>query len=147
MDISDQIGSKFIKVVDLVNGPQRTVIHDVRPGSFEKPNAEFRNGSILSLNATNMRALASAWGTETDTWIGKEVELYIGETRFNNEARQSVLVRPISPATPMSERPKPKPPSERPRPRDFDDSIPFAWLIIAGSGAVHFIASFCQSLA
>jgi hypothetical protein len=120
MDIRDQINSGFLKVADLADGPQRHVIQSVRPGNFGKPDVKFEAGSILSLNATNMRALALAWGTETDNWIGKEVELYIGETQYSGERRDSVLARPISPALPVAERSKPRPP-----PKDFDDSIPF----------------------
>lgn len=128
MDISDQINSGgFIKVDHLADGPQRNVIFDIRPGKFDRPDVEFQDGGKLSLNATNMRVLAKSWGTETNNWVGKEVELYVGQTEFMNEKRDSVLIRPISPPTPESEMPKPKPrsaaaPARKP---DFDDEIPF----------------------
>jgi hypothetical protein len=121
MDIKDQLSSGFIRVDDLVGGPRRNVIQDVRLGQFKRLDAEFQDGAKLSLNQTNMRALADAWSTETDNWIGKEVELYIGETTYNGEKRDSVLLRPISPPIPLSERPAPAP-ARKP---DFNDEIPF----------------------
>lgn len=128
MDISDQISSSgFIKVPDLADGPRRAVIADVRPGRFKGPDMELQDGNILSLNATNMRMLANAWGTETDRWIGKEIELYVGKTQFQGETRDSVLVKTISPPVPLAERPQPKPkPAAKPAATvDMDDSIPF----------------------
>jgi hypothetical protein len=132
MDISDQISSGFIKVPDLAAGPRRAAIASVRPGRFERPDVEFQDGSMLSLNATNMRAMATVWGTETDAWIGKEIELYVGKTVFQGQERDSVMVKPISPPIPFGERAKPKPAAaQQPKPagaggRDpMDDAIPF----------------------
>jgi hypothetical protein len=124
MDISDQISSGFIKVPDLAAGPRRAAIASVRPGRFERPDVEFQDGSILSLNATNMRILARAWGTETDAWTGKEVELYVGQTEFQGQKRDSVLVRAISPDIPKGQQPKPKPAAGGGR-DPMDDAIPF----------------------
>jgi hypothetical protein len=126
MDIRDQMQSSgFIKVPDLANGPERNVIDDVRPGRYERPDLFLQDGRMLSLNITNMRALASVWGTETDAWIGKEIELYVGKIQFQGELRDSVLVRPISPAIPLSERPKPQPKPKQNAATDMNDDIPF----------------------
>jgi hypothetical protein len=126
MDISDQISSGFIKVSDLAGGPRRAAIAYVRPGRFERPDVEFQDGSMLSLNATNMRILARAWGTETDAWTGKEVELYVGKTEFQGQQRDSVLVRTISPAIPSAQQPKPKPAGGGGGRAPMDDGIPFS---------------------
>ena len=125
MDISEQLLSGFIKVGDLADGPRRDAIMSIRPGNFGKPDVEFQGGGTLSLNQTNLRTLANAWGTETDDWIGKEIELYVGETVYNNQRRDSVLLRPISPAMPMSERKPPAPKPQRPLADDMSDEIPF----------------------
>jgi hypothetical protein len=126
MDISDQINSSgFIKVPDLADGPRRAVIADVRPGRFKGPDMELQDGSVLSLNATNMRTLANAWGTETDGWIGKEIELYVGKTQFQGQDRDSVLVRTISPPIPLGERPKPKLKPASNSSAELNDEIPF----------------------
>jgi hypothetical protein len=122
MDISDQLISGFIKVHHLSSGPRRDVIANVAPGRFG-PEAEFQDGSKLGLNQTNLRKLADAWSTETDLWIGKEIEMYAGKAQFQDREIDSVMVRPISPAIPIGERPKPKP---QPKPRDeLNDEIPF----------------------
>jgi hypothetical protein len=126
MDMSvfvDQGG--FLKVEHLAAGPRRVVIASVRPGKFERPDCQFQDDTILSLNATNIRLLANAWGTESGDWVGKEVELYVGKTMYQGASRDSVLVRPISPPIPHHERTKPAPrPSAGRLP--LDDDIPFA---------------------
>lgn len=126
MDMSgfiDQGG--FLKVEHLADGPRRAVIASVRPGKFERPDCQFQDDTILSLNATNVRLLANAWGTESGDWVGKEVELYVGKTTYQGASRDSVLVKPISPPIPLHERtkPAPRPPAGR---APMDDEIPFA---------------------
>jgi hypothetical protein len=69
------------------------------------------------VNATNNRILMRAYGRNSDDWVGKEIELYLGEIEFQGTAREAVLVRPISP--PIK---KPKKPPEEPPP--FNDEIP-----------------------
>jgi hypothetical protein len=133
MDVSGYLDSGFLKVEHIqATGPRRCVVAAVKPGKFERPDMEFQDGSMLSLNATNMKILAVAYGVESDDWIGKEVELFIGKTEFQGQPRDSVLIKPISPVIPASERKKPTP---RPagvvggiggRRGDMDDEIPFA---------------------
>lgn len=122
MDISDQIITGFIKVHHL-DQPRRDVIANVSQGRFG-PEAEFQDGSILSLNQTNLRTLANAWGTETAVWIGKEIEMYVGKVTYQGVERDSVLVRTISAALPMSDRPAPKPKPKNTR-DELNDEIPF----------------------
>jgi hypothetical protein len=122
MDISDQLLTGFIKFQHVADGPRRDVIAAVAPGRFG-PEAEMQGGGTLSLNQTNLRKLADAWGTETDRWIGKEVELYAGKTRYQGEDRDSVLVRTISPALTMAERAAAKP--KQTLKHDLNDEIPF----------------------
>jgi hypothetical protein len=124
MDISDQLLSGFIKVGDLARGPRRDVVAYVTMGRFGKPDVEFQGGGILSLNATNLRTIANAWGTETNDWIGKELEMYVGKVAYQGQDMPSVMVRTISPPIP----PKPKQQQNLPTgtPRGFhDDEIPF----------------------
>lgn len=126
MDVSEFLSTGFLKVEDLrAEGTRRAVIADVRPGKFGKPDCEFQDGAVLGLNATNMRVCAGAWGANTDQWVGKEVELYIGETEFNREKRDSVLIRPISPVIPKDQRVPAPPNAVKPSQQDLDDEIPF----------------------
>jgi len=115
MDMSGYAGSSFIRVEDLADGPQRKRIVSVEPGRFDKPNAEFDDGTALGLNATNVKTLMKVYGPDSDDWIGMEVELYVGTTKYQGTDQPSVLVRPISPAAAVKREPKP----------DFDDAPPF----------------------
>jgi hypothetical protein len=104
MDISDELQGGFLKVEDCRNElPRRDIIQNVTRGRFG-PDMELRGGGILTLNKTNLRKLAQAWGPETDDWLGREIELYLGETEYQGEKRESILVRNISAPTPWRDR-------------------------------------------
>ncbi len=120
MDVSRHIGASFLKPADITE-PRRAVIADVREGKYSNPDCEFQDGGVLTLNTTNMRVLANAWSTDTDLWLGKEVELYVGKTKFQDRQIDSVLVKPISEALTMAERPKPSTTTRQ----DLNDEIPF----------------------
>jgi hypothetical protein len=49
---------------------------------------------------------------ESDDWLGKEIELEVGEIKIRGEPQEVILVKPISP------------PIVPPRP-GFGDAIPF----------------------
>ena len=70
-DMSKYASSSFIKVDDLVEGPEEQVIAEIAEGKFEKPVLTFDDGSKLSLNATNTRALIKAFGPNDKDWIGQ----------------------------------------------------------------------------
>jgi len=124
MDITKYLGSAFLRVGDVkVNGPIRMVIESVTEGKFDKPDLTFDDGTRLSLNVTNTRTLARAYGTDGASWIGKEIELYLGETEYEGKLQESILVKPISP--PIEKRP-PKPKGESDKRGDLDDEIPFS---------------------
>jgi hypothetical protein len=44
---------------------------------------KFKSGRRFSLNSTNIDILRAAFGDESDNWIGIEIELYAGETKYN----------------------------------------------------------------
>jgi hypothetical protein len=125
MDITKYLGSAFRRVGDVkVNGPIRVVITSAAEGQFDKLDLTFDDGTRLSLSVTNTRTLVRAYGTESADWIGKEIELYLGETQYKGELQESILVKPISP--PIKKRPPPKPKGESDRRGDLDDEIPFS---------------------
>ena len=124
MDITKYLGSAFLRVGDVkVNGPIRMVIESVTEGKFDRPDLTFDDGTRLSLNVTNTRTLARAYGTDGAGWIGKEIELYLGETEYEGKLQESILVKPISP--PIEKR-RPKPKGESDKRGDLDDEIPFS---------------------
>ena len=95
MDITKYLGSAFLRVGDVkVNGPIRMVIESVTEGKFDKPDLTFDDGTRLSLNVTNTRTLARAYGTDGAGWIGKEIELYLGETEY--EGKRAAAARPLA---------------------------------------------------
>lgn len=124
MKMGEYLGKGFIRAEHLSNGPERAVIANVEPGQYERPDLELQDGRKLGLNQTNLRTLCSAWGDESNDWIGKEIELYLGKTTFNNQDRESVLVRTISPRIPWRAKTG-APAGSQPRGKELDDEIPF----------------------
>jgi hypothetical protein len=87
----------FIKVDDVRDGPIEGQIAAVKEGKWDKPDIVLETGDALSLNATNRKALTRAYETESDFWIGKQIELFLGEVEYQRKKQEAVLVRPISP--------------------------------------------------
>jgi|SRR5262245_7043502 len=108
MDIDRYSKDVYIKIEDLADGPRREKIVEVLDGRFDKPDMLFESGSKLGLNATNRRILKKHYGRETNAWAGRVVELYAGEVKFNNETRNSVLIRPITPPNAQVQQAAPK---------------------------------------
>lgn len=100
MDMRDYVGPSYIKYPDVVDAPRQERIVAIQEGSFGL-ELVFGSGDLLSLNKTNARTLARAYGWESDNWIGKTVELYAGETTFEKQTQQSVLIKPISLPKPL----------------------------------------------
>jgi hypothetical protein len=129
MDVSKYLGSAFLKVADVkVYGPIRVVIVLIVEGKFDKPDLVFDDGTRLSLNVTNTRILARAYGTDTAFWIGKEIELNVGDTEYQGKPQESILITPISP--PIDKKARVDGPTSARRIRggptnDMDDEIPF----------------------
>jgi hypothetical protein len=125
MDVSKYLGNAFLTVGAVkVNEPIRVVIENVTEGKFDKLDLTFDDGTRLSLNVTNTRTLARAYGTDSADWIGKEIELSVGQIPYEGELQDSILVKPISP--PIEKRPPPKPKGESDKRGDLDDEIPFS---------------------
>jgi hypothetical protein len=115
MDIRKFVGQKFIKITDVRDAPLRMQIAAINEGKYEKPDVVFESGETLSLNATNARTLMRAYGPDSDSWIGKEVELALGTIEFQNKPQEAVIVKPISPSIATAERAQVA----------MDDTIPF----------------------
>jgi len=117
MDVSKYVGSVFLKVEDIkASGPQQVTIVDVRQGQYGKPDLMFDDGTRLGCNVTNGRALAKAYGFDSDDWVDKEVELVVGEIEYQGKPQESILVKPISPPV------ENKAPPKRDEP---NDEVPF----------------------
>jgi hypothetical protein len=99
MDMRKYAGAMFIKVDDVRDGALRMQIAAIKEGQFEKADMVFESGEVLSLNATNTRILIREYGRDSADWIGKEVELRLGQVPFGGQLQDSVVVKPISPAS------------------------------------------------
>jgi hypothetical protein len=109
----------FLKVADVRDGPLLHQIGAVREGKFDKPELVFETGDILSLNATNTKTLIRAFGSDSDGWIGKQIELYLGKLQYQGSTQEGVIVRPIS--LPVNNEHEP----DAPESPSFNDKIPF----------------------
>jgi hypothetical protein len=115
MDLSQYAATQFIRVEDLVDGPQRKKIASIEPGKFDKPVVTFADRTRLSLNGTNINTIINAFGsTESEDLIGKDVELYVGTIRFQGADRESVLLRALS-----------RPAPTKSLKDELDDEVPF----------------------
>jgi hypothetical protein len=114
-------GVTFVTLKDVAEGTRQSVIDAVEEGKFGKLNVTFEDGTALSLNATNCRILAKAYGAETDGWPGHVIELYAGEIAYQGKLQPAVRVRPISAPVQASVTP---PATPKPN-ADMDDEIPF----------------------
>jgi hypothetical protein len=110
-------GTSFWKTDDVRDGPTKLTIEGVVIGKFDKPDIIFHDGSKLSANVNNVRILCRAHGDDDTDWVGKEVELALGEVEYQGRMQEAVIVKPISSAV----KPKPKPAL----PGEMDDEIPF----------------------
>ena len=100
MDMRKYMGNVFLKVDDLkASGPIRVRITKVSEGRFGKPDLTFHDGTQLSLNTTNARVLARAYGLESDDWIDRQVELALGKVEYEGKPQEAILVKPVSPSS------------------------------------------------
>ena len=120
MDMRKYSGANFLKVDDVRAEPLRGTIASVKIGKYDKPDMHLESGDCLSLNATNTHTLIRAYGPNSDDWLGKDIELFVGEIEFEKKPIDAVLVRPISPPLTVKERTKPATGHD-----EMDDSIPF----------------------
>jgi hypothetical protein len=124
MDMTKYSATEFVGFDDIRDhGARQETIVGVAKGNYERPVLEFASGDKFSLNKTNVRTLIRAYGPNDRDWIGLVIELYAGETLYQGQKKDSVLVRPVSPDLP-SEKRTPLPESEE---ADFEitEEVPF----------------------
>ena len=98
MDMTEFSGSTFMKLSDVkANAPIRLKIVGIEIGKYGRPDLTLDDGARLSCNATNTRTLCRAYGKESNDWLGREIELVVGEIAFQGEPREAILARPVSP--------------------------------------------------
>jgi hypothetical protein len=124
MDMRKYAGADFIKVDDVRAGPLELKIVAVRTGKYDKPDAVFETGEILSLNGGNTKTLIKAYGPDGRDWAGKEIKLKLGTAPYQGSLVDSVVVEPISP--PITDVDKAEATAKlKSLSDDLDDEIPF----------------------
>jgi hypothetical protein len=115
------MGSRFLKVADVKEGGtfQAKIVAVEISEKFDKPEANLDDGSVLSLNATNVGRLVRAYGANSNDWIGKTIELSVGEVEYQDKPVETILVKAVSPPIENKAPAKPK------RRDDLNDEIPF----------------------
>jgi hypothetical protein len=110
--------ASFLRPDDITEPTQLTIV-GIEDGQYGAV-AVFNDGSQLTINGRNGRALAKQYGWEDRDWIDKVVTLSPGTYEKDGELKPTILLDPVSPALLESERKQP------PAGPDIDDSdIPF----------------------
>ena len=135
MKTTDLFPSKYVKASDLEDGPKTVVmrelvVEEIGQGKSAEPKgvlyfSDFDKGMVL--NVTNCRTIEDGYGTETDAWPGKPIELFSMKVDFKGDRVDAVRVRiPKPPSADELIDPQEPPPSSGSGPVDLDDEIPFA---------------------
>ncbi len=128
MDTRKLFPSKYLKACDFEGGPRTFVIRDLvveevgqGKDAEEKPLLYFIDqDQALVLNVTNLRTIEDDYGFVSDTWAGKELELYAEKVDFAGKRVLGVRVR--VPELPSADELTPS--SSDGGPGDLDDEIP-----------------------
>ena len=89
--------SAYIKVDDVRDRPRDETIVFVKEGKFGKPDLTFESGKVFSINTSNTETLIAAYGADSDLWINKQIQLYLGSIHYQGEDHEAVLIKPITP--------------------------------------------------
>lgn len=98
VNVNDVYPSNYLKAADLKKREvavtiDRVVMEDL--GGDHKPVAYFAGKEKgVVLNKTNSTNIASAYGPETDMWIGKSVILYPAWVDFQGKSMEAIRIRP-----------------------------------------------------
>src|SRR6516225_5724109 len=97
MDINTAFPSSYLKAADLLDGPTRRIITKVAVKDIRgdrKVVMDFADDDKpLIVNKTNARTIARAYGSDTDRWIGKSIELVEALVDFQGSSVPAVRVR------------------------------------------------------
>jgi len=121
-DVSDLLGGQYLHNENL---PQENNGHVVwRVTEFRKDTFQGRRRGLLCfdgtdkalvLNQTNLKTLVEAWGTESDLWIGRPLELYRDWTTMQGRTVACIRLRiPQNQVQPQTTMPPYPPQTQQP---------------------------------
>lgn len=130
-DYRTMFDSDWIRAWDLGGKDRVVTIVKVEAGELEnhrakkkdrKPVVWFKGAKKpLALNKTNAKTIASMYGTDTTSWVGKTIAIYPTKTQFGNEEMDCIRVRPNVPKGKAEDMPNPEPPQSAGREPGSDD--------------------------
>ena len=97
MDVTSFLGGNFLTQLDL---PQQPVVWQITGAQQQQVGTDTKicisfaeHQKLLGLNKTNLRTVASAYGTDASAWPGKALELYRDTTQFQGKTVPCIRVR------------------------------------------------------
>lgn len=105
MKASRYLGSRYMSADDLDGNPITGTITGVGVQTIVNPQGEKRDRIVIDLdgfikpivlNATNLQAIISSLGDETDSWLGATVRVGKHRTKFAGKPVDGLLVTVIS---------------------------------------------------
>jgi hypothetical protein len=103
MNISEMVSSgSTLKSEDIKGrGDQTVIIESVSSREFDSDKGKVKKGIItfrgkskaLVCNKVNANLICELYGPETDTWIGKEITLYVARVEFAGKLVDGIRVR------------------------------------------------------
>jgi len=119
-DISDFFQSNYIKSADLLNKPVTLIMNELQMIEFddgEKPALSFhKTDKQMILNRTNANTIVKLYGSNTDTWKGKEITLITAQVMFRGSMVPAIRIKDEVPENP---------PIQPTNPEITDNDIPF----------------------
>jgi hypothetical protein len=139
VDVRKYAAGAYLKPADVEGTLIKRIINvEETEGKFgAKLDAWFEDGSRLSLSGKNVGELMRAYGTDSDSWLDKSVQLTVGDYEDRDgKPGKMILLAAIDPEVPRDQRPKLtaiSTPQEVPPAKavngstraDMDDEIPF----------------------
>lgn len=98
MELSTVYGGDSLKASDLQGTEPTVTIARVEMKNFDKGNKLVitftGKKKVLICNKTNANRIAFAYGTNTDNWIGQQIQLYVDLVDFQGKPMEAIRVRP-----------------------------------------------------
>jgi hypothetical protein len=121
MDISKYMAKGFVKPDDVRVPRQERIVNVYESDRYDCLVLDLESGDQLSLNPITTRVLGKAYGTDADHWRQQLIELSCGTYKNkDNETKETVIVKPVSPPHDTNGPPPPAPPADA-----MDDDIPY----------------------
>jgi hypothetical protein len=98
MDMSKFASKKFVGTDRLRESQIQGLMVSLEEGKFDKPVLTLSTGDRVSLNKTSVDNLIMAYGTDSNSWIGKGATLSLGWVVLNGIDKEAVIAKPTEDA-------------------------------------------------